>query len=299
LYRPGLLLAGALLLAPPVLAVSSAGILLRVAGHIPLWLPAILLVWLPLLFFAWFTLKSVRTSSVGIAIARPWSRWEELNWALIEHVQQEGPRIVVHSSDGRTDHFYPFTLHNGTRLRRELLMRLPAHVLDAALRADARRLLGEPATHLDASVPADPCVIHPRRIWSVALLGVSLVAILGGSGAAVELPTPFMAIPIAAAFVVVVGCTALLPVCMQTLTLTHSGMVVRGPLGRPARELRWESIQFIEQTRAERVLRLRGKRRLRCAGPGLLSAADAEVFRAFLWTFCAQRGVLTIERRRV
>jgi hypothetical protein len=297
LYRPGPLLAAVILLLPPALALAGAGIALNTLGRIPLWLPLVLLLWVPLLAASWLTMTSVRTSPAGIAVARPWRQWNEVHWTLIERVERHGPLVVVYSSDGRAVRFYPLTLQDAARLRRELLMRLPVHVLDARLRSDARELLGEPIGQRGPSLTSEPLHTRPHRLWCVGLTVATLLAGLGAGAALYVVPSPLALLPACLALAVVVLCARALPTCLQTISLTQSGIAVRGAFSRKATTLAWHDIQLVERTPRERVLRLRGEQRLRCAGPGLLPANDAEVFRVYLHTYCTEQGALVLVRR--
>jgi hypothetical protein len=297
LYRPGALLAAGILLLPLAAALVGAGVALELTGRIPIWLPLILLLWLPLMVAAWLTMISVRTSPIGIAIARPWSRWNEIPWTLIEHVRRFGPRIIIYSSDGRLARFYPFALQDGARLKRELLMRLPVHVLDARLRGEARELLGEPIGQRAQSLVANPLEARPRRVWSVGLVGLLVAAVVGASFALVLLPFPLALLPVTLALIALGLCVGALPICLQTVSLNDSGVMVKGAFGRHLGQLAWDDIQLIERTPRERMLRLRGERRLRCAGPSLFGATEAEIFRAYLQTYCTERSALMIVRR--
>jgi hypothetical protein len=297
LYRPGALLAGGILLLPPAVALVSAAVAVELTGRIPLWLPLILLLWLPLMAAAWLTMISVRTSPTGIAIARPWSRWSEIRWTLIDHVRRRGPRITIHSSDDRLARFYPFALQDGARLKRELLMRLPVHVLDARLRGEARELLGEPIGQRAQILVADPLQARPRRVWSVGLVALLIAATVGAGFTLALLPFPLALFPVILALVALALCAYALPICLQTVSLDDAGVTVKGAFGRHIGRIAWDDIQLVERTPRERMLRLRGAGRLRCAGPSLLGATQAEIFRAYLQTYCTERGALMIVRR--
>lgn len=296
-YRPGPIFAACILFAPPLLALAAAGATLHTAGRIPIWLPLLLLLWLPVLPLAWLTMISVRTSPAGIATARPWRQWVELRWTLIEHAQRRGLRIVLRSSDGRTAHFYPFILQGGARLKRELLMRLAAHVLDERLRGDARNLLGEPLGQSAENLLANPLTARPRPAWAIGPAAGTACALAGAGVALLRLPPPLAALVCALAVVVLALSVSVLPLCLQTVSLNELGIAVTGATGRHLGHMAWRDVQLIERTPRERVLRLRGDRRLRCPGPGLFAPAEREVFQAYLLAYCAEQGALVIVRR--
>lgn len=297
LYRPGPMLAAAILLSPAVLALIGASITLAVWGSIPVVLPLLLLLWIPVLPTTWFILISVRTSPVGIAVARPWRQWEQIPWDLIERAERHGPRIVLKASDGRKAHFSLLTLRDGTRLHREILMRLPMHVLDVRLRSDARDVLGEPVVPRPEGGLAGELRASPRAVWQWAAGGAVVLPTLVVVVAVLFLP-PLASIPMAVlGLLILVGGLAAFIWFRQELIISEDGIAVLGGLTRTARQIAWSEIQLIEHTPRERMLRLRGDRRLRCPGPTLLLPAERDVMRAFLHEYCVGRGVPVVERR--
>jgi hypothetical protein len=296
-YRPGPALAAAIALAPGALALAGAVMSLAVSQAIPVFLPVLLLLWVPALPATWLAMVSVRTSATGIAAARPWRKWEELPWELIERAERHGIRYALTTSDGRRIVFAPATLREGARLRREILVRLPPQVLDERLRSAARDLLGEPlAPQLKGGLSAEVRA-RPRARWRKGAVGGAIgggLAVVGGALAAPATPGLVMG---GMGLLVLVAFVGGLWWLNQEVILTKNGIqVIYAPLGG-TRTLAWGEIQLVEHTRGERMLRLRGERRLRCAGPRLLSPADRDAMRAFLHTYCVDKGVPIAERR--
>lgn len=296
-YRPGPLLAAAILLSPALLALIGGIVSLAVWGSIPVLLPLLLLLWIPVLPTTWLIMTSVRTTPVGIAISRPWRQWREIPWDLIERAERTGRRIVVHASDGRQIGFSLLTLRDGTRLHREILMRLPMHVLDARLRGDARDVLGEPVVPRPDGGLSGGLQASPRPVWRWAALAAVAASALVAVVAALLLP-PLFGIPVAVLGLIGVAAGVVTFTWFrQELVISETGIAVIGALTRKMREIAWSEIQLIEYTPRERVLRLRGDRRLRCPGPTVLLPSERDVMRAFLHEYCIGRGVPVVERR--
>jgi hypothetical protein len=296
-YRPGPLLAALVLVLPATVALVAAVICVAVWGNIPLFLPLVVLAWLCLLPATWLIMISVRTSSVGIAAARPWRKWSEIPWPLIERAEHRPLTIRLRASNGHRITAIPAILQDGRRLRREILMRLPMHVLDMHLQGEARDLLGESIIPTADGGLSGSLRAQPRAMWRWAAgLGIVGVAAIG-SLAAITLPSPLgPAIAAVCALGVVAGCVALAWLG-QEVVLSQEGISVVGPMRRRMGGLAWHEVQLIEHTPHERVLRLRGERRLRCPGPTMLLPAERDLMRAFLHEYCIGRGVPVIERR--
>jgi hypothetical protein len=296
-YRPGPALAAAIALAPGALALIGAVVSLAVAHAIPVFLPVLVLLWVPALPAAWLAMVSVRTSAVGIAAARPWRKWEELPWDLIERAERHGIRYALTASDGRRIVFAPATLREGARLRREILMRLPPQVLDERLRSAARDLLGEPLALQPAGGLSTEVRTRPRPVWRRGAAGGAIGGALAVTGGALALPAPPGLVAVVVGLLVLAVFAGGLWWLNQEVVLTENGLKVTHAPPGGARALTWDEIQLVEHTRGERVLRLRGDRRLRCAGPRLLSPTDRDAMRAFLHTYCVDKGVPIAERR--
>jgi hypothetical protein len=296
IYRPGSLLAGVMLAGPPVLGVSAGAIALIMTARVPIALPLLLLAWIAVLPAGWLVLVSVRTSPIGIATARPWRKWQEIPWALIERAEHRGVRLVLTASDGRTISFALFVLHGGDRLYREVLLRLSPQVLDIRLRHDAQMLLGENLGEQDVGGFLAPVQVQPRLMWRVTSAAIALAA------AALALVAFSFAPPesvLASALCAAIALAASLAFVWlsQRITLSDEGIAVALPLRRRSRAIAWSDLHLIEHTRRERFLRLRGARRVRCAGPGMLVPVERDVMRALLLGHARRQGALVVERR--
>jgi hypothetical protein len=79
----------------------------------------------------------------------------------------------------------------------------------------------------------------------------------------------------------------------RAVSLTEEGISV----GRASsRFLPWREVELIEVSANERVLRLRGARKLRCPGPGLYSQPTRDTYRWLLYAYCIDRGVPAMRR---
>ena len=296
-YHPGILLVAGLMLSPALLALALAGASLLLVHSVPYYVPFLLLLLLPAVPAAWLTMATTRTSPTGIAATRLLRAGPEIPWTLIEHAGRGHLRVTVESSDGQRLVFVPLLLHNGAQLYRELLVRLPTQVLDARMRADAHGLLAEQVLPTSTGGLTGSLRTRPRRLWRAAALLCAACAALGGAAGALLVPPP--AGPILAAMGVAALGVALLAYrwFAQTLTISSEGIQVTYPFRRQPDHMPWDAIQLIEHTPAERVLRLRGNRRLVCAGPTLLRAQDQALMRAFLHAYSLSRGVPVARRR--
>lgn len=296
IYRPGPYLALAVLVAPVVVALVGAAISLNATGTIPVWLPFVLLLWLPSLPLVWMTLQSVRTSSYGIAAGRPWRVWEDIPWSLVERVEMRGVTLRITGSDGKKLTVMPALLRDGDRLKRQLLLRLPAHVLAGGLAQESQQILSagiyaRPEGGLSGTLHA-----RPEAVWRAALAAGALVALAGAALALLKLPLG-PAIPVAAVALVVAGAAARAFVwTMQEVMMNEKGISVVWRLTGRSQEMQWAQVELVEHSTREALLRLRGTQRLRCAGPALMSSAQRDLMRAFLHEYCGNRDVPIMRR---
>jgi hypothetical protein len=299
IYRPGPALALSVLLLPVVVALSGAAVYVGLDGAVPPWLPFTLLLWAPCLPALWFTMQSVRTSTAGIGVGRPWQQWEEMAWEAVERVERRGPFLRIVSSQGQAIMFAPMLLREGGRLRRQLLLRLPAHVLTGRLAAAAQRLL---VTDIQSTAEGGYSGVLTTRVrarWRVAI--VVLGAALGALGALGVLAVKTQSAAVAVALAASAALIDLLLVfalawSSQSVLIDEGGMSIVSPILRRRRSLAWDEIELIEHTPRQTVLRVRGRRRLVCAGPGLLTAAHATLMRGMLYEYGAKRGVPILRR---
>lgn len=299
LYRPGPYFALAILLIPVIVTLVAATISLNGDHGIPLWLPFVLLLWIPCLPVIWLGMLSVRTDTTGIAAGRPWTRWREIPWDMIDRVDERGPLLTVHGSIGGRLVFAPILLRDGSRLRRRLLLRLPAHVLSNALGEDAQQILSLSVYTMPEGGLAGMLRARSRASYrltaaalTIALAAVGIVALLAVSS------------PVGLALAVICWLGALASASLvvwlqQELRVNDSGIVVFQRLTRRMRELKWTQIELIEHSSREAVLRLRGEQRIVCLGPGVLPRAQRDVLRAFLHEYGLNRGVPIVKRPRV
>ena len=295
-YRPGAALAVALMCAPPFLALVAAGGALLSAQRVPVLVPLLLALYIGVVPLTWFLLISVRSTPSGIASARPWLPWKEVPWEAIERAEQRWMFINLTGADGRSVAFAPSLLQNGTRLRREIFVRLAPQVLDKALRAEARTLLADqlvpkPGGGLEGTVRT-----QPRRGTGFAAGLIALLAIACGVVAGTLLRDVALIIAVSLCVVVLVGSLSGVFWLAQRIEMSDAGLRVTYAWPRRARTIAWTQVLLLEHTRAERIIRLRGDTRVTCAGPALLRSSERAAMRAFLNAYCVERGVPVVER---
>ncbi|HEU5441241.1 MAG TPA: hypothetical protein VFU88_18290 [Ktedonobacterales bacterium] len=301
-YQPGSALALAILLLPVVVTLAVAAVALGGAGRVPLWLAFLPLLWLPLLPVLVLVMQSARTSPTGIAVGRPWRRWTELAWPEIEHVDVRGPALAI-VGRGRRIRIVPALLRDGTRLRRELVLRLPPHALSVELSREAEQIVSSDCFVTPEGEIQGVLIARPRARYPLgaALLGLIL--------AALAVLAAFVLDPglgLALALILAAGaaaCFALTYWLRQRLVVDAAGIAVAYPGVRPA-SLTWSSLVLVEYTPGETLLRLRATdaqttRKHRCPGPAMLTTAQGEWLRTFLETYCRARGTPVVTRRRL
>lgn len=310
-YRPGSMLALCILLLPAVVTLGLAAIELQWGRTVPVWLPVLALLWLPAAPLAWLAMQSVRTSSNGIAVGRPWRTWMELHWEDIQHVEQRGMflRISGPSPTSQTQLLAPRLLSEGARLRREILMRLPPKVLSVGLSREAAGLVhaGDitftPTGAIEGTVEART----RARYWAIP--SVAALVLLAGAALAVASVVMAAAIPAAAILLGAAGAgTVLALVCLalaawlpQRLTLDATGITITHANKLiPARSFTWQGMDMVEYSPRTALLRIRGKRsRVLCAGPMLFNSEQSAIAWRFLEGHCHQHRVPLIMRRRL
>ncbi len=281
-YRPGALVAVALLVGPVVCAIAGA-IGALVNGEIPIWLPLLMLLWLPALALAWALLKSVRVTADTLACGRPLSQWRDIAFRDIEHVEQRGLRLVVRAHDGASLAFTPLLLHRGSHLRRSLLLRLPLPVLSRKLRAQAQALSeGDLATLQEVGDVEGVLTVRPRLLWS-ALAGGAAVALLALAGLALwALALPLSVAPAVA--LVALAC-ALGFLCLwmaQDIFVSEKGLLIHFRWLRRERDVFWAQVGLVEYSPWEMALVFRSAHTVVCAGPGLLTTQQARLMRRYI-----------------
>jgi hypothetical protein len=272
-------------LLPVAAALVGAAVALNTFGAVPVWLPFVLIVWLLALPAVWLSMQSVRTSSYGIAAGRPWRRWKEIPWTLIERIEKSGPGIRIIGSNGTKLTIVPALLRAGGRLKRQLYLRLPPHVLEGALAQEAQRLLSSSiAPDVDGGL-SGTLNARPRLPWRIVPV---LVAALALAGAVLG----WIALPLQAAIPLSVLAAGIL----QKVLINEKGISVVWPLPTHIRELAWSDVELIEHWWGQTILRLHGPIRIRCAGPMLFNRAARDLMRAFLHEYCLNRGVPVVRR---
>ncbi len=298
-YRPGGKVALALVFMPIAAVVGALTYFLVTASALPFWLPGVMVVWALALPLCWIALKTVRTGPSGIASGGPWQVWREISWSGIARVERRGPRLRVTGRDYTRISFNPSLLHNGTELRRFLLLRLPAEVLDDTLRDEARGL--EMAASGLAYRGQLPGVFRtrPRPRLRGAAAVVTLMAMGGGALAVLKLPL-LWGLPLAAGCAVVaLGGLVASTWLWQRVTLSDAGLTVVGALSGRPRGMQWSHVVLLEYTPNGRVIRLTGqgqKGRVRCPGPGVMRPTGANIYRAYLKRHLRDRPVMESRR---
>jgi hypothetical protein len=291
IYRPSPWVALGLLVLPVVIALAGAAVSLNVEGAVPKWLPFTLLLWVPGLPLVWLGMKSVKTSSGGIAVGRPWDTWAEMPWQLVERAERRGALIQITDSSGVRVTFTPLLLREGGRLKRQLFLRLPAHVFAGSLANDSQGLLLSSVPPAADGSLSGTLHAQPRAALRVGTGGSAVAALAGGALALLTLP-PVLGIALAllGATLGAIGLAACFWL-FQVILMSEKGVSVISPVTRHTRSMPWEDVELIEHSSREALVRLRGKRRLSCAGPALLSPADRDLMRAFLHRHSETRGV--------
>jgi hypothetical protein len=283
IYRPGAVVALALLVGPVACAVAGS-ITTSLTGAIPIWLPVALLLWLPALALAWALLKSVRVSPETLACWRPLSPGHSLRFAEIERIEQRGPRIVITSRYGKTLSFTPLFLHRGDHLRRSLLLQAPLFALPGDLRAEASALEnGAAAATPENGVEGILNMRTPVR-WSALPLGAAAVMVAAAVATLtiwglawpldVALGAPLLALAAGMGFI---GLWA-----AQEIFVSEKGALIHYRLLRRKRDIFWSHARLIEVAPGDLALRFRSGRDLLCAGPSLFARDDAARLRDYL-----------------
>jgi hypothetical protein len=297
IFRPGPALALIILLTPAVVALAGAAVYLNVDGTIPSWLPFTLLLWIPCMPALWFAMQSVRTDSTGLAAGRPWRRWEEVRWEDIERVEARGPLLRVVGAQGQRITFSTALLRDGDRLRRQLLLRLPAHVLAGRLSHEAQQLVVTDIYSTPEGGYAGTLATKTRPPWRIALALIAAAAIAGAVAALMSAPLTAGTVGLATVCVAIaLGAGWALVWASRTVLIDAEGIAVVTAILRRKYSLKWSEIELVEHTSRQRALRLRGNTRLVCPGPGLLTPAQATLMRGLLYEYCAKRRVPILRR---
>ncbi|HEX6817089.1 MAG TPA: hypothetical protein VF120_01845 [Ktedonobacterales bacterium] len=297
MYRPGPYLALTILLIPVVVTVIGAAISLNSGNGVPLWLPFAQLLWFPCLALVWLGLLSVRADSTGIAAGRPFGRWSEVRWDLIERVEKRGPRLRITGSSGAVVVFLPSLLRDGDRLTRRLLLRLPTHVLAEELAYEAQQILTTSIYTMPEGGLSGVLRARPRVRFR---LGAGLLTLLFAAAGVGALSLSLGLVSVLLASICWVGAAACATVSLwlsQIVLINDKGVTVIRGLMRGQRAALWTEIGLVEHSTREAVLRFHGQQRVVCIGPGLLPAVHRDLMRAFLHEYCLNRQVPIVKRR--
>lgn len=285
-YRPGALVAVALLAGPIVCAIAGAIVAVN-TGAIPVWLPLLLLLWLPALALAWALLTSVRVTPDALACGRPLSRWRVIPFHEIERVEQRGLRLVVSARSGSPLRITPRLLHRGGELRRSLLLRLPLSALSSDLRIEAQTLSGnDPMSGQTSGDVEGVLTVRPLPVWS-ALAGVVALALLALAALTLWAASQPLNIFLAVALLALACAIGFLSLWMaQEIFVSEKGLLINYRLLRRERDIYWAQVRLIEYTPWETALFFRGARTRVCVGPGLLTTQQARLMRRYISRYC-------------
>ncbi|HEX8995453.1 MAG TPA: hypothetical protein VF812_05445 [Ktedonobacterales bacterium] len=293
-YRPGALVALALLAGPVACAIAGA-VVASVSGAIPVWVPFILLLWIPVLGLTWALLKSVRVAPDSLACGRALSRWRTVSFGEIERVEQRGLRMRVSAHSGPPLLFTPLLLHRGAELRRSLLLQLPLPILVGELRAEALSL-----TEDEVSSPGDiqnVLTVRPRLLWPIVAGFATLALLAAAIAALIMLAAPLSVIGAILLFALAgMLCFAGLWT-IQDVFVSEKGLIVHYSALRQKRDIVWEQACQIAYAPGEMALVMRGARLVICAGPGLLRATQARQLRRHINRYCLTQVVPLLSRQ--
>lgn len=285
-YRPGALVASALLL-PPMAAALVLAALYWNQGRLPFWLPLAPLLWIPISLVGWFPLRNVRLTRESIAFGRPLGAWRTVPLDAITRVERHGPRLTLTATDGHRISFMPFLLRRGGRLQRRLLISLPMQALDSVTRAEAQRLLDGPGLGMD-DLEITALTVRPPR-WMAVVAGlVAGAALVAGVAIATLSTAPWLAV--APGAVALIGLAALIWLA-QEVFISDRGVIARFALVRLTRAVAWDETLAIEAAPGAVALILRGPVTLICVGPGLLFDRDARRMREVVYRYGYDRGL--------
>jgi hypothetical protein len=294
-YRPGAPVAIAIVF-PPILAAIGLSVAHFVGGvAIPLWAALALGGWALLAPVFWLLMKTVRVTAFGIATGRIWAEWKEITWGEISRVESRGGRLLILGADGPALSFVPRLLQNNGELRRYLSVRVGPQALVRPLVQPNEADLERPAIMRPRGVTATQMRARPAVSLRLSALGVFALAAGAGALALLELRAPWSYAAVAVCGLVALVALLALAWLSQAVSLTEEGISVSGvPFG--SGELPWREVELVEVSPNERMLRLRGARKLRCPGPGLFSQPSGDTYRWLINTCCLDRGVPAMRR---
>src|SRR5262249_44569922 len=130
--------------------------------------------------------------------------------------------------------------------------------------------------------------MRARPALELRLVALAIFALASGAGASalLKLRAPWSYASVALCALVALAAALALAWLARAVNLTEAGISVGGASGRL---LPWREVELIEVSPNERVLRLRGARKLRCPGPGLFSRPACDTYRWLLHVYCIDR----------
>lgn len=296
LFRPGPYLALTILLIPVAATVLGAALALNNGGGVPRWLPFTQLLWFPCLVVVWLGLISVRADSMGIAAGRPFGRWSQVRWDMIERVDKRGFQIRITGSGARVI-FLPRLLRDGDRLTRRLLLRLPTHVLSDDLAQEAQQIITTSIYTMPEGGLSGVLRARPRGRYRLGAAALTLLfAGLAVGAFMLSLGVAGVVFGIVALLIAAIGVAVSLWL-NQEVQVSDKGITVTPGLMRRQRAVLWTQIGLVEHSTDEAVLRFTGEQRVVCIGPGLLPVAHRDLMRAFLHEYCLNRETPIVKRR--
>lgn len=291
-YRPAPYLAVIAILLPFLTIGVVSVLLLNENQQAPIWVPLLILLFIPLLAVTWLFMRSVRLSPVGIAVGRPFQRWQEAPWHEITRAERRGMFVRIYTKSGAFIAFAPRLLTEGDILLTIILNHLRPQVLDGALRIEAR-------DQIPASEPGMVGMLRarPRNRWPFSGFALSLVGVAGAVVALLMLP-----LPVAITLSVVGVALALLGIVialwlLQEVIVTGEGLTIIRPWRRSTVEVLWSEVKVLDHSTHWALLRFRADRLVRCIGPSLLRTSERERMKAFLDHYLLERGVLNYPHR--
>lgn len=298
IYRPASYLSLIAILVP-IVAVGVAAKLLRdVNQRAPIWMPILILVFSGMLALATLFMRNVRLSANGVAVGRPFQRWNEAPWQDITHAERRGIFIRIETRGGTTIAFAPRLLTNGNQLLTMVLDNLRPENLDGALRIEALDHIRMPDSGMTGILRA-----RPRNRWPFMGFALALLGVAGALLALVTLGAP-LAVPLAVLLCVVGALVALSGAilaiwCLQEVIVTPESMTIVRPWRRSAEEVAWAQVRVIDHTPHWALMRLHMESQaiVRSIGPGLLRGPERARMAAFIEQYCLQRRVLDVPRK--
>lgn len=291
-YRPAPYLAVIAILLPLLAIGATSALLLNENQQAPTWVPLLMLLFIPLLAVAWLFTRSVRLSPLGIAVGRPFQRWQEAPWHEITRAERRGMFVHIYTRSGASIAFAPRLLTGGDTLLTIILNHLRPQILDGALRIEALDQMASPEPEMTGMLRA-----RPRNRWPLGGFALSLFGAVGAVVALLTLPLPVaIAVCVIGVALVLLG-LALALWMLQEVIVTAEGLTIIRPWRRSPEEVLWSEVKVLDHSTHWALLRFRADRPVRCIGPALLRTSERIRMNAFINHYCLERGVLNYPHR--